>query len=83
MRTRAYNSIKGLVNVLYWTQGGRDTLWNLLAQAALQQGDVQGALALGEKFSDNHLLYLQAYSLEERWRELLSLRLPEKGDSRF
>ena len=79
-RGRRYNAATSVTDLLYWTDEGRTGLRRLLAQVALQQADADEALSLlPEKGAD--LLRIQAYALSERWRELLELDVPERGDN--
>ena len=79
-RGRLYGVAKSVTDVLYWTDEGRAGVRRLLAQVALQQADADEALnLLPEKGAD--LLRIQAYALSERWRELLELDVPERGDN--
>ena len=79
-RGRLYNAALTVTDLLYWTEEGRGGVRRLLAQVALQQADADEALRLlPEQGAD--LLRVQAYALAERWRELLTLKVPEHGDN--
>ena len=79
-RGRLYNAALTVTDLLYWTEEGRGGVRRLLAQVALQQADADEALnLLPEQGAD--LLRIQAYALAGRWRELLTLEVPEHGDN--
>ncbi|MDQ3460827.1 MAG: hypothetical protein M3498_16265, partial [Deinococcota bacterium] len=63
-----------LSRLLYWSEGSRAALRRLLAQVALQRGEVARALELAGE--GDLLIRAQAYALEERWREVLALSHP-------
>lgn len=64
-----------LTRLLYWSEGGRAALGRLLAQAALQEGDPEAALALAPK--RDALLLSQAHLLEGEWEAVLALEPPD------
>jgi len=80
-RWRLYRAAAVLADLLYWTQAGRAGIRRLLAQVALQQADGERALELLPEGGD--LLRAQAYALLGRWREVLTLDLPEQGEDAF
>lgn len=81
-RNRRYRVSGAVTDVLYWTREGRAAVRRLLAQAALQQGDAEAALALAPHHDT--LLLVQAYVLREDWDAILRLEdLPREGDNSF
>ena len=82
-RGRRYGGARGLANVLYWTQGGREAVGRLLAQVALQRGDAEAALNLLPEREESDLLRAQVYAQQGRWHELLELEPPQAGDNAF
>lgn len=74
VRVRGHQLARVIKNVLYWTPEGRESLGRLLAQAALQEGDPEAALALAP--SRDALLLAQAYLLEEEWQAVLDVDAP-------
>jgi membrane associated rhomboid family serine protease len=81
-RGRRYGLAALLGNLLYWGAEGRHALSRLLAQAALQQGDVGAALNLLPSAADP-LLLIQAYALQGEWYKVLDLNVPARGDNSF
>ncbi len=81
-RARLYPLAKGLLNVLYWSPSGREGMARLLAQVALRQDDPEVALSLLPE-GGGDTLRLQAYALQERWQEVLTMPVPEVGDNAF
>jgi rhomboid protease GluP len=82
-RARRYTLASGLARVLYWVPDGRDAMNRVLAQVALQHGDADRALELLPSVPESKLLRVQAYALQGRWQELLSLDVPDTGDNTF
>ncbi len=82
-RAQQYNLVENIAKVLYWTEGGRQTIRRLLAQVAIQKGDFTKALSLAEELPQNELILLQAYSLQGSWQELLDIPTPSSGDNAF
>lgn len=80
-RARRYRLAKAATTLLYWTADGRSAVRRLLAQAALQQGDADEALALAAQ--QDALLLAQAYALKGDWSALLELDLPDEGDNAY
>lgn len=78
VRAGRWRLAAALVQVLYWARDGRAAVGRLLAQAALQDGDPEAALALSPR--KDPLLLSQAYLLMEAWDEVLKLELPRAGD---
>lgn len=68
-----------VMDLLYWTPTGRGAVGRLLAQAAVQAGDAEGAVALGP--TGDGLLQAQARRLEGDWEGVLAAPLtPGGGD---
>ncbi|MFA5552167.1 MAG: rhomboid family intramembrane serine protease [Trueperaceae bacterium] len=65
------------LKLLYWTQEGRSALGRLLAQAALQEGDPEAALALSPV--RDALLMTQAHLLEGDWEAVLGVEEARSG----
>lgn len=63
--------------LLYWTEEGRAALGRLLAQAALQVGDPEGALQLSPQ--RDALLLTQAQLLKGDYEGVLAVELPPNG----
>jgi rhomboid protease GluP len=82
-RARRFGWATVLLNLLYWSTPGRQTLRRLLAQVALQQGDTATVRNLIPIADADHLLLSQLYSLEGQWDKILSLTVPESGDNAF
>ena len=82
-RRRQYGASKQLANILYWTPEGRQAVKRLIAQVALQKSDATEALAIADGMSDNTLIRLQAYALEQKWQDVLLMPVPEDGDNAF
>jgi membrane associated rhomboid family serine protease len=80
-RVGRYTPAEALVALLYWTADGRSGPRRLLAQVALQRGDVPAALRLIPE--QDALMLAQAHALSESWQELLELELPRSGDNAF
>jgi len=80
-RARQTALARWLTMLLYWTAEGRRAVNRLLAQAALQQGDADGALKLIPE--GDPLMLAQAYALKEQWSAVLALKLPTVGDNAF
>lgn len=80
-RARRYRLARAGMALLYWTAEGRSAVGRLLAQAALQQGDADEALALAPQ--QDALLLAQAYALKGDWAALLELEIPEEGDNAY
>lgn len=78
-RARRYGLARRLAAALYWTPAGRAGPARLLAQAALQQGDAEAAVALAP--DGDPLLLAQAYAQQQRWAEVLELELPRGADN--
>ncbi len=74
VRAGAWRPARSLVAVLYWTAGGREAVGRLLAQAALQQGDAEAALALTTRHDP--VLLGQAYLLQGEYQKVLDLEQP-------
>lgn len=66
--------VQFLQRALYWTAEGRHALGRLLAQAALQEGDPETALALATE--RDALLLVQAHLLEGEWEAVLDVDAP-------
>lgn len=77
VRSGRWRWARAAVSALYWAHDGRAAVGRLLAQAALQEGDPEAALALAP--DRDPLLLAQAYLLEEAWGEVLKLDLPPSG----
>jgi membrane associated rhomboid family serine protease len=71
-RARAWPLADALVALAYWTPAGRSGARRLLAQAALQGGDADGALAHLPGVEDAPLA-AQAHAVREEWRAVLAL----------
>lgn len=82
-RAKRYTPARHLTHILYWAPEGRDAMSRVLAQVALQHGDADRALELLPRAPESELLRVQAYALQERWQELLSLKVPDTGDNTF
>lgn len=80
-RLRMYRLARLLVSLLYWTAEGREAPNRLLAQVALQRGDVDRALELIP--GEDTLMVAQALSLREEWESLASLSVPLEGDNAY
>jgi membrane associated rhomboid family serine protease len=80
-RGRRYGLARALGNLLYWGEG-RHALGRLLAQAALQQGDVAKALQFSAQQADP-LLLIQAHALQGEWYKVLDLTVPATSDNSF
>ena len=63
-----------ILKLLYWTKEGRGALGRLLAQAALQEGQPEAALALSEQ--RDSLLLAQAHLLEGEYEAVLEVEPP-------
>lgn len=74
VRTGAWRPARVLLNLLYWTAEGRAALGRLLAQAALQEGEPEVALALAPQ--RDALLLTQAHLLEREWEAVLQVEAP-------
>jgi rhomboid protease GluP len=64
-----------LVAGLYWTESGRDGARRLLAQAALQRGDGDAALARLPRI-EGEAMAAQAHALRRDWSAALAVDLP-------
>lgn len=74
VRAGGWRPARALTHLLYWTAEGRAALGRLLAQAALQEGDPEAALALAPKH--DALLLSQAHLLEGDWQAVLDVDAP-------
>lgn len=79
-RGRLYAFARTLTRALYWSAAGRTGMSRLIALVALRQDDPEAALALLPE-GKGDTLRLQAYALQERWREVLELPIPEGSDN--
>lgn len=68
-----------LMRLLYWTPAGRRAVGRLLAQAAVQAGDAEAALALSQ--DGDGLLLAQARRLEGDWEGVLAAPLTPAVDA--
>lgn len=74
VRAGAWRAARALVGLLYRTRGGRDAVGRLLAQAAIQRGDGEAALALTARHDP--VLLAQAYLLTGDFQRVLDLEQP-------
>lgn len=74
VRNGGWRPARLLLRLLYWTQEGRAALGRLLAQAALQEGQPEAALALSEQ--RDALLLAQAHLLEGDHEAVLGVEAP-------
>lgn len=74
VRAGAWRPALLVVRLLYWTPEGRNAIGRLLAQAALQEGNPEAALALAP--ARDALLLTQAHLLEGDWQAVLGVAPP-------
>ncbi|HET9027281.1 MAG TPA: rhomboid family intramembrane serine protease [Trueperaceae bacterium] len=74
VRAGAWRVARVLNLLLYWTAGGRAAVGRLLAQAALQRGEGEAALALTTRHDP--VLLGQAYLLSGDYQKVLELEQP-------
>ncbi len=74
VRNGGWRPARAALRLLYWTAEGRGALGRLLAQAALQEGQPEAALALSEQ--RDPLLLAQAHLLEGDFEAVLAVPEP-------
>lgn len=74
VRAGRWRVARRLMRVLYWTAGGRAALGRLLAQAALQRGEAEAAMALTSRH--DAVLLGQVYLLRGEYAKVLELEQP-------
>src|SRR5690554_6519442 len=74
VRNGGWRPVRLLLRLLYWTPEGRGALGRLLAQAALQEGQPEAALALSQQ--RDSLLLAQAHLLEGDYEAVLAVETP-------